>query len=60
MQKLNNKILIIVDQISLSTGGFWTILDIAESLRSKYDIKFCIAGINYLSSIKSFQERVTK
>ena len=37
MQK-KGKILIVIDQIAPSTGGFWTVLDIAYSLKDKYEI----------------------
>ena len=55
MQKPKKKILVTIDQISLSTGGFWTVIDIAESLKHKYEIAFCLVGLNYLQSIKAFK-----
>tara|TARA_B100000242_G_scaffold17275_1_gene10580 strand:+ start:20761 stop:21987 length:1227 start_codon:yes stop_codon:yes gene_type:complete len=55
MHKTKNKILILIDQIAPSTGGFWTVLDIAYSLKDKYEIVFFIAGLNYISTIHNFQ-----
>ena len=55
-----DKILIVIDQIAPSTGGFWTVLDIAYSLKDKYEIAFHVAGLNFASSIFSFNSIAKK
>jgi glycosyltransferase involved in cell wall biosynthesis len=60
MHKGKKNFLIVIDQISLSTGGFWSVIDIAESLKDKYEIVFCVVGLNYLKSFKSLIQIVKK
>ena len=45
------KILVVIDQISISTGGFWTIIDIAKILEEDYNVNLLVIGFNYTSSL---------
>ena len=60
MKSSKKKTLVTIDQISLSTGGFWTVIDIAESLKDKHEIAFCIVGLNYFHSIRAFTRIINK
>ncbi len=50
---MKSKLIVAIDQIAPSTGGFWTTLDIVEALQERYDVKIFIIGFNYYSSIKT-------
>ena len=51
MIKSKKRVLIVLDQISPSTGGYWTVLDIIKSLSKTHNVSVCIAGVNYPNSI---------
>ncbi len=58
MIKSKKKILIILDQISPSTGGYWTVLDIIKSLSKTHRVCVCVGGVNYPSSIYIFRKKI--
>lgn len=58
MIKSKKKILIILDQISPSTGGYWTVLDIIKSLSKTHHVCVCVAGVNYPNSIYILRKKI--
>ena len=58
MKKKN--LLIIYDQISISTGGFWTVFDMAKILEEEFNVDFLIGAFNYRGSLKSLEKLIVK
>ena len=58
MIKSKKRILIILDQISPSTGGYWTVLDIIKSLSKTHHVCVCVGGVNYPNSIHIFRKKI--
>ena len=52
-------VLIVIDQIAPSTGGFWTVFDVAKILEQHYRVDFLIASFNYKDSLKFLESEIS-